>query len=395
MDAHLQRRPVLEPDLADPAVPRWLAFTPPAVAAGVRAVFGFPLDIGSARLGALNLYRDRPGPLTGDQHADALTMASVAARAVIGMQPRPGRTLGAELEVGTNFQFVVHQAAGMVSVQIGASVTEALIRLRAHAFRHGQLVGDVAKDVVDRRLRLRSRRRRRNPSTVTTAKGDRHRSEPCAIAYHRRWPVHASDRPPVTTEVDMTREALLARTMVELADTLVDDFDIVDLLTTLSERCVEVLDIAAAGIMLVAPDGELRVMTSSSEAMRVVELFELQSQEGPCLDCYRTGRPVVNAGPGHRQRPLAPLRRCRRSPPGSAPLTPSRCGYAAKSSAPSTCSAPRPARSTMTTSWSPKPSPTSPPSPSSSTATPWTPTSSTTSSTRRSTAASSSSRPKA
>jgi GAF domain-containing protein len=95
-------------------------------------------------------------------------------------------------------------------------------------------------------------------------------------------------------EVTMTREALLARTLVELADNLVDDFDIVDLLTTLSDRCVEVLDIAAAGIMLVAPDGELRVMTSSSEAMRVVELFELQSQEGPCLDCYRSGEAVVN-----------------------------------------------------------------------------------------------------
>ena len=92
----------------------------------------------------------------------------------------------------------------------------------------------------------------------------------------------------------MTREALLARTLVELADNLVDDFDIVDLLTTLSDRCVEVLDIAAAGIMLVAPDGDLRVMTSSSEAMRVVELFELQSQEGPCLDCYRSGEAVVN-----------------------------------------------------------------------------------------------------
>lgn len=92
----------------------------------------------------------------------------------------------------------------------------------------------------------------------------------------------------------MTRESILARTMVELADTLVDDFDIVELLTTLSDRCVAVLDIAAAGIMLTNGDGHLQVVTSSSEAMRIVELFELQADEGPCLDSFRTGRPVVN-----------------------------------------------------------------------------------------------------
>ena len=90
----------------------------------------------------------------------------------------------------------------------------------------------------------------------------------------------------------MNREAALVQTFVDLADTLVDDFDIVDLLTALSNRCVEVLDVSTVGIMLVDANGELRAMASSSEVMRIVELFELQSQEGPCLDSYRSGEPV-------------------------------------------------------------------------------------------------------
>jgi GAF domain-containing protein len=92
----------------------------------------------------------------------------------------------------------------------------------------------------------------------------------------------------------MSRESVLARTLVELADTLVDDFDVVDLLMLLADRCVEVLDVQAAGIMLATPDGQLRVMASSSETVRVLELFETQAQEGPCFDCFHTGQAVVN-----------------------------------------------------------------------------------------------------
>jgi GAF domain-containing protein len=96
----------------------------------------------------------------------------------------------------------------------------------------------------------------------------------------------------------MPREELLARTFVELADTLVDDFDVVELLTLLAHRCVEMLGAAAAGLMLVDTGGDLRVVASSSEEMRLVELFELQSQEGPCPDCYRTGEPTYAADLG-------------------------------------------------------------------------------------------------
>ena len=94
----------------------------------------------------------------------------------------------------------------------------------------------------------------------------------------------------------MPKEALLVHTLVQLADSLVDDFDVVELLSLLADRCVEVLGVSAAGVMLVAPEGNLRVVASSSEAMRVVELFELQSDEGPCLDCYRSGEAVLNEG---------------------------------------------------------------------------------------------------
>ena len=155
VDAYREDRPVLEPDLADPEVPRWIAFTPPAVAAGARAVFGFPMQVGAARLGALNVYRDEPGPLSDDQHADALVMADVAAMDVLVMQANaPPGALATELEAGANFRFVVHQASGMVSVQLGVSVTEALIRLRAYAFTHDRMLNDVADDIVARRLRL-------------------------------------------------------------------------------------------------------------------------------------------------------------------------------------------------------------------------------------------------
>ena len=90
----------------------------------------------------------------------------------------------------------------------------------------------------------------------------------------------------------MTREADVVRSLVEMADTLVDDYDVVDLLTGLADRCVSLLGVSAAGVMLASPGGRLGLVASSSEAMRLLELFELQAQEGPCLDAFRTGERV-------------------------------------------------------------------------------------------------------
>lgn len=92
-----------------------------------------------------------------------------------------------------------------------------------------------------------------------------------------------------------TREERLIEAFVQVADTLVDDFDVIEFLNTLAERCVQLLDVAAAGVMLADSRGQLRATAASSENARLLELFELQSDAGPCLDAFRTGSSVVNA----------------------------------------------------------------------------------------------------
>ena len=90
-----------------------------------------------------------------------------------------------------------------------------------------------------------------------------------------------------------SREQRIAHTFVSLADTLVADFDVIDFLHMLVTRSVQLLNVDAAGIMLADPHGVLHVMASSTEEARLLELYELQNDEGPCLDCYRSGRPVA------------------------------------------------------------------------------------------------------
>ena len=91
----------------------------------------------------------------------------------------------------------------------------------------------------------------------------------------------------------MQREMLLASTFIELADSLVDDYDVVELLTGLADRYVTLLDVSAVGLMLVNPADELWPVASSSEEARLLDLFEIQAEEGPCVDCVRNGQPVV------------------------------------------------------------------------------------------------------
>jgi transcriptional regulator with GAF, ATPase, and Fis domain len=105
---------------------------------------------------------------------------------------------------------------------------------------------------------------------------------------------------------DMTaelREQRLAAAFVELADTLVDDFDALDFLHVLAERCVDLLDVSAAGLMLADQTGVLRLAAASTERARLLELFELQNEEGPCLECFATGDPVLAADLGGSRDP--------------------------------------------------------------------------------------------
>jgi len=95
--------------------------------------------------------------------------------------------------------------------------------------------------------------------------------------------------------MSVTRERDLAEAFVDAADTLVDDFDVIDFLHTLAERCVQLLDVDAAGLMLADYRGALHATAASTENARLLELFELQADAGPCVDCYRTGQAIVNA----------------------------------------------------------------------------------------------------
>lgn len=155
VDAHETGRPVSEPNLGRPRRERWIAFAPAAVETGARALFSFPLRLGGVRLGALTLYEDDAGHLTDAQHSDAIAISNLATTAILWIQSEsPTDGLNPHLEMLAVNNAVLHQASGMVSVQLGVGVGEALIRIRAHAFAAQRPLGEVTKDIVARRLRL-------------------------------------------------------------------------------------------------------------------------------------------------------------------------------------------------------------------------------------------------
>jgi hypothetical protein len=147
VDASTTGRPVLVPDLAESESLRWPEFVPAARAAGLRAVFALPLQVGGIRLGVLDLYRENAGMLASDQLAEALSFADAATLLLLHLQAEDSGS-GNRLAV-LDDRAEVHQATGVVSVRAGVGLAQALLLLRARAYSEGRPLGELARDVLD------------------------------------------------------------------------------------------------------------------------------------------------------------------------------------------------------------------------------------------------------
>lgn len=153
VDALADGRPVLVPELADGAMTRWPGYAPALHAAGVRAVFAFPMQVGAARFGVLDVFHTGTGSLRPDDLALALTFAEVAVSTLLDRQQRAGPQDGDDgLGDTLGARTALFQAQGMVMVQLGIPIADALVRIRAHAYAENRSLGDVAADIVARRL---------------------------------------------------------------------------------------------------------------------------------------------------------------------------------------------------------------------------------------------------
>jgi hypothetical protein len=150
VDASRTGRPVLQPDLARTARTRWPAFAAGAEAAGLVAVFAFPLRVGAIRLGVLDLYRTTVGVLTDSELADALSFTDAATALLLHLQAQAaGWDLPAASLTLFDDRAEVHQATGIVSVQCAVSLHEALLLLRARAYADQCPIGELALDVLN------------------------------------------------------------------------------------------------------------------------------------------------------------------------------------------------------------------------------------------------------
>lgn len=154
IDAARTGRPVLQPDLRPTAVTRWPGLGPAALETGIRAIFAFPLHVGAIRFGVLDLYRDTSGYLTDAQLADAFAFADAATLILLHLQGDPEGQQTHPVIDAIEGRAVIHQATGMIAVQLSVSLAEALLRLRAHAYAAKPSMADIAADVVGRRLRF-------------------------------------------------------------------------------------------------------------------------------------------------------------------------------------------------------------------------------------------------
>ena len=155
LQAHASGVPVLLPDLAAENANRWPAFAAAALAAGVHAEFSLPLTVGPDGIGTLDLCRDRPGMLSKEHLADALVTADIARDAVLYQHYAPGgRGLAKLLDMGGTDRIVIYQATGMIAAQLNDTTSNAFARLRAAAFASGRPMYDIARDVVERRVRF-------------------------------------------------------------------------------------------------------------------------------------------------------------------------------------------------------------------------------------------------
>jgi GAF domain/ANTAR domain len=150
VDASTTGRPVLVPDLAESESLRWPEFGPAARAAGLRAIFALPLQVGGIRLGVLDLYRETAGMLPPEQLGEALSFADAATLLLLHLQAEDSAQASSLHRLAVlDDRAEVHQATGIVSVRAGVSLGQALLLLRARAYAEGRPLGELARDVLD------------------------------------------------------------------------------------------------------------------------------------------------------------------------------------------------------------------------------------------------------